>query len=113
MSLLMSMQLTKRVYGGAYVKGSWVKNAEPVDTPFKGTAQPVNGKAMELLPEGKKNTEAILVFAPIEMEFTPADSEKQVSGDLIIYGDSHYEVVNVKPWKVGLIPHLELVASKV
>ena len=112
MSILMNMGLVKRSYPGSYEKGQW-KKGEPVNEDFVGTAQPAPGKAMELLPAGKRNNETILVFAPITMAFTPADEEKKVSGDLIIWEGCNYEIIIAKPWKVGFIPHWELVASRV
>ena len=112
MSLLMNMKLTRRSTTGYYEKGQW-KKGRPVDLEFCGTAQPASGKTIELLPEGKRNIETISVFAPIKVEFTPADFEKKTGGDLIIYDDKHYEVLVAKKGNVGLIPHWELVASKV
>jgi len=112
MSLFMNMRLTKRSIPGYYEKGQW-KKGKPVDLEFLGTAQPASGKVMELLPEGKRNTETISVFAPKNMEFTSADIVKMTGGDIIIFDGSFYEVLVAKKWKVGLIPHWELVASKV
>ena len=115
MSLLRNMPLIKRSYPGKYVNGSW-KKGEPVNTPFEGTAQPAPGKAMELLPEGKRSRETILVFAPTDMAFTSADSEKQVTGDIIVWNGTEYEIQALRPWKIGLFPkldHWELIATKV
>jgi len=112
MSLLMNMRLAKRSTTGFYEKGQW-KKGKPFDTEFWGSAQPASGKVMELLPEGKRNTETVSVFAPIKMDFTSADFDKKTSGDLIIYDDKYYEILIAKKWNVGLIPHWELVASKV
>jgi hypothetical protein len=112
MSLLKNMPLIKRTYSGSYVKGSWVKG-DPVNTDFKGTAQPASGKMLELLPSGKRSTETILVFAPVELEFTSADSEKEVSGDIIVWEGREYEIQAGKPWKNCLLPHWELLASRV
>lgn len=113
MSLFKTMSLAKRSFSaGTRVKGTWIEG-KPVDTPFKGTAQPAPGKAVELLPEGKRSNEAILVFAPIELDFTSADAKLQRSGDIIIWEGRLYEVQSVKPWKAGLIPHWELVATRV
>jgi hypothetical protein len=68
---------------------------------------------MELLPEGKRSHETILVFAPIKMEFTTADSGKNTSGDIIVWESGEYEVLSVKLWKAGLLPHWELLATRV
>ena len=112
MSLFRNMKLIKRTCPGYWEKGQW-KKGEPVDKDFMGTAQPASGRVMELLPEGKRNTETITVFAPANMQFTTADPEKQVSGDIIIWEGRCYEVLAAKPWKAGLIPHWELLASRV
>jgi len=112
MSLLMNMRLTKRGVTGFYEKGQWKKD-KPDDVVFYGTAQPASGKTIELLPEGKRDTETILVFAPIKMEFTPADFNKKTAGDLILYDNKFYEVLVAKKWNVGFFSHWELVASKV
>jgi hypothetical protein len=107
------MPLIKRSFNpGTRVKGSWVEG-EPENTLFKGTAQPASGKVLELLPEGKRTTETILVFAPIELQFTAADPKNQRSGDIIIWEDRLYEVQVVKKWNARLLPHWELVASRV
>jgi hypothetical protein len=112
MSLLRNMHLTKRSIGGEYVKGQW-KQGVPVDTSFMGTAQPASGRVLELLPSGKRNFETITVFAPVELEFTPADEQAQVSGDIIIWEGRHYEIISARPWKAGLISHWELTASRI
>jgi len=113
MSLFRNTKLVKRSFtSGERVKGSWVEGTA-VDTTFEGTAQPASGKAMELLPEGKRSTEAIQVFAPIEIEFTPADDREQRSGDRIIWKGREYEVQVARQYDCGIIPHWELVAVRV
>jgi hypothetical protein len=107
------MPLIKRSFTpGRREKGSWIEG-KPDDTPFMGTAQPASGKVMELLPEGKRDTETILVFAPIALDFTTADPRLKRNGDIIIWEDRHYEVQVVRPYKALLIPHWELVAIRV
>jgi len=116
MSLLMTTNLVKRSVPGGYAKGKWARRWDDAeDILFKGSAQPASGKTMELLPEGKRSSETILVFAPIGMGFTPADSEKQVCGDLIIWEGRCYEVQAARKWKTDLCPmldHWELVATR-
>jgi hypothetical protein len=113
MSLFASMDLIKRSFSpGNRVKGTFVKG-EPTDTAFRGTAQPASGKVMELLPEGKRDTETISVFAPIDLEFTTADLRLQRNGDIIIWDGRLYEVQVVRLWKGGLLPHWELAATRV
>jgi hypothetical protein len=112
MSLFQNMPLVKRSCAGKRVKGSWVKGSQ-ANTSFKGTAQPASGKVLELLPEGKRNTETITVFAPIDLDFTTADAETQRSGDSVIWQGREYEVQAARKWDAGLIPHWELAATRV
>jgi hypothetical protein len=113
MSLFRSMALIKRSFTpGHREKGTWIEG-EPSNTPFMGTAQPASGRVMELLPEGKRNTETISVFAPIELDFTTADPRLKRSGDIIIWEGRLYEVQVVRPYKATLLPHWELVATRV
>jgi len=112
MSVFRTMDLVQKTREpGVYVKGQWKEGAAK-DIPFKGTAQPASGKVMELLPEGKRNSETITVFAPANLKFIPAEPELQQSGDIIVWEGRNYEVLIVRPWKCGIIPHWELVAVR-
>jgi hypothetical protein len=115
MSLFRSVALIKRSFPGHREKGRWIKE-DPVDTPFRGTVRPASGKVMELLPEGKRDTETISVYAPIDLDFTTADAELQRSGDIIIWEGREYEVqiagkCNSHPAKI--LHHWELAATRV
>jgi hypothetical protein len=113
MSLFKNMPLIKRSFvPGTRVKGTWVEGTQ-ADTNFKGTAQPASGRVLELLPEGKRNTETISVFAPITLDFITADPELQRSGDIIIWEGRQYEVQTARKWAGGILPHWELVATRV
>jgi len=113
MSLFRNTKMVRRSFSpGTRVKGTWQEGA-PADTEFWGTAQPASGKALELLPEGKRNTESIEVYAPIEVKFTPADEDLKRSGDIIVLRGRLYEVYVAKEFNSFLLPHWELVAVKV
>jgi hypothetical protein len=113
MSVFKNMPLTKRSFtSGTRVKGTWVEG-QPVDTNFKGTAQPASGRVIELLPEGKRNTETISVYAPIALDFITADPELKRSGDIIIWQGRQYEVLTARKWDAGILPHWELAATRV
>jgi hypothetical protein len=115
MSLFKSVQLIQRSFGpGRREKGVWIPG-ESADTPFRGTVNNSPGEILELLPEGKRSTDSISVFAPIELFFTPADSEQQHDGDLIIWEGREYEIqiarkCNSHP--VKMMHHWELVATR-
>jgi hypothetical protein len=115
MSLFKTVMLTQITFGaGSRVKGVWVPGAaEP--HPFRGTVRPTPGKVLELLPEGKRNTDSVSVFAPISLDFTTSDPERQRNGDLIVWEGREYEVqiarkCNSHPARI--LHHWELVATR-
>jgi hypothetical protein len=114
MSLFKTVKLTQIIRTGSRAKGSWVPGpSEP--HPFRGTVNNSPGKVLELLPEGKRSADSISVFVPIELQFTPADSERQYDGDLIIWEGREYEIqiarkCNSHP--VKKMHHWELVATR-
>jgi hypothetical protein len=113
MSLFRSVSLIKVTHApGDWVLGDWVEG-EKTSTPFLGSWQPASGKALEILPVGKRSREAYKVFAPIEIDFTPADETKQISGDIVIKEGIEYEVSAAAPWNNGMIPHWELICTRV
>jgi hypothetical protein len=112
MSLFKNVPLTRRgKTGGDYVRGQWVPG-EPIDTVFLGTWQPVSGKALELLPEGKRSHEVYKCFAPIEMDFTAADAHTEAEADSVIWQGKEYEVTTAARWDNGLLPHWELLCTR-
>ena len=85
MSLFQNVSLIKVSFTPGYrEKGSWIEG-ERTETPFKGSWQPASGKALELLPEGKRNREVYKVYAPISFNFTAADQHEGVSGDRVVW----------------------------
>jgi hypothetical protein len=112
MSLFKSVALVRRSFEpGVRVKGQWQEGA-CTDTIFMGTFQPANGKTLSLLPEGKRSGEVFRAFAPISLEFTPADAERGISGDRILWRGNEYEITIAVRWDNGLIPHWELVCTR-
>lgn len=113
MSLFRSVKLIKVTHApGKWVLGDW-EEGESEKTPFSGTWQPASGKTLELLPIGKRSREAYKVFAPIGIDFTAADDEKGVNGDIVIWEEKEYEVSAAAKWNNGLNPHWELVCTRV
>jgi hypothetical protein len=116
MSLLKTVNLIKISRPGSRVKGSWVPGPE-TDTAFKGTVRPASGKTLELLANspGKRNTDTITVYAPIDLDFTTADPEQQRDGDVIIWEGRRYEVQVARKYNSHpsrRMHHWELVATR-
>jgi len=111
MSLFPSVDLIQVTHTpGKWVSGRWVEGDEkPI--PFQSSWQPASGKALEVLPEGKRSREAYKAYPPIEMEFTAADEERSISGDVVIKDGKKYEVSAAAKWDNGLIPHWEIICT--
>jgi hypothetical protein len=111
MSLFPSVDLIQITYTpGDYVKGRW-QEGEGIPHPFQSSWQPASGKALEVLPEGKRRREAYKAYPPIEMEFTAADEAKGVSGDVVIKDGKEYEVSFAAKWDNGLISHWKIICT--
>lgn len=112
MSLFRTVKLAKVSTGvGQYVKGKWVAGGA-VETEFSGTWQPASGKVLELLPEGKRNKETYVCYAPINLNFTAADPETQTAGDCVKWENKLFEVTTASKWNNGILVHWELVCVR-
>jgi len=112
MSLFPSADLIQVTHApGDWVDGRW-KEGEKKENAFQSSWQPASGKALEVLPEGKRSREAYKAYPPIEMEFTAADEEKRISGDVVVKDGKEFEVSFVAKWDNGLLPHWEIICTK-
>lgn len=113
MSLFKTVILVKISQGvGEYVRGKWVEG-EGVKTSFQGTWQPASGKQLELLPEGKRDGETYVCYAPIGIEFTTSDPVSGKGCDYVEINDRKFQVVRVSKWNNGVLPHNELLCVAV
>jgi hypothetical protein len=112
MSLFGNIKLIRRrKNGGNYVKGQWVGGV-PEDTNFWSSWQPVTGKSLEQLPEGKRSGEVYKAFPPISLDFRSADAHEQAEADIVIWAGKEFEVTTAAKWDNGLIPHWEIICTR-
>jgi hypothetical protein len=104
--------IQRKKTGGGYVKGQWVPGTGIVDKPFVSSWQPVNGKALEQLPEGKRSGEVYRCYPPISMDFTTADAHSGAEGDIVIWKSQEYEVTLAARWDNGVFPHWEVICTR-
>ena len=98
---------------GEWVLGDWKEGEKKPPVPFKGSWQKASGQALQILDVGKRSREAYSVVAPIGLVITAADEENSVSGDRIIWEEKEYEVSNAVKLNNGLLPHWELICTRV
>ena len=112
MSLFRNIALVRRRRtGGSHVQGRW-KPGEPSDEAFRGSWQPARGKTLELLPEGKRSREVYRCFAPISLDFRPADAHDDNEADTIIMRGVEYEVTTASRWDNGVMSHWDLLCTR-
>jgi hypothetical protein len=82
------------------------------DLPFKGTWQAASGRALELLPEGKRAGEVYKAFVPRGIDIITSDPVTGRQADKIVWMGKEYEVSHVADWNNGLIPHWEVLCTR-
>jgi len=91
------------------VNGAWVEGAETAFT-FYGSKQPLSGKDMLSLPEGRRDRESYLIYTSTQL--MSADINGQENPDLIVIDGNDFEIINVEPWQNGIYNHYKAIASK-
>ena len=100
----------KRHAPGAHVEGRYVEGGVTVLT-AEASAQPLNGSEIKMLPEGRRNDEAMKFYT--ETKFQTSDEKNKINADLITYDGKEYEVHKVANWSIGTdIPHYKVIAVK-
>ena len=98
-----------RKSAGAYVDGVWVEGSETAFT-FYGSKQPLSGKDMLSLPEGRRDRETYLIYTSTELK--SVDVNNQVNPDIIVLNGNDFEIIQVESWQNGIYNHYKAVASK-
>ena len=98
-----------RKSAGAYVDGVWVEGSETAFT-FYGSIQPLIGKDMLSLPEGRRNRETYLIYTSTQL--MSVDVDGQENPDIIVINGNDFEIINVESWQNGIYNHYKAIASK-
>jgi len=87
--------------------GKWVEGAS-TDTEIQASIQPISGKELLSLPEGRRERENIKGYTSSEIrELDPETG----NADFIIFGGNTYKVVNSR-LRTYLLPHYHFEAMK-
>jgi len=98
-----------RKANGAFVEGMLVEGAETPFT-FYGSIQPLSGKDMLSLPEGRRDRETYLIYTSTELMSVDVDGAQ--NPDIVIINGNDFEVIQVEAWQNGIYNHYKAVASK-
>lgn len=81
---------------GGYVNGTWVPATEPAAVTVKLDIQPTGNaysRMLEALPEGRRNQETRVAYAPSGTGLRVADPATSVPGDIVLINSKRWLVV--------------------
>jgi hypothetical protein len=85
----------KRFPAGTYINGRW-NTQTPADVTIKAHIQPLSGKEKQEVPEGRRENNAIRIYA--QNLIKGVDVENKTQPDQVVYESKNYEVYNAKNW---------------
>lgn len=93
-----------------YVKGKAQVGATS-NVSITTSVQPLKADEMELLPEGRRDSEAFRLYTSTEL--FPADETTGKNADVVVYNGKDYEVLSCARWQNRVVPHFKAVMVKV
>jgi hypothetical protein len=95
---------------GTYTKGKWTESARTSSTIY-GSIQPLDPKEMQLLPEGRRESESFRIYT--DTKLLPASDASKKNADLLTIGAVDYEVLSCATWQNNVINHYKAIVVKV
>ena len=92
---------------GARVSGKWTESSST--TSITGSVQPLNGKDLQFLPEGRRDTGLCKVYSNTPLSVSIEGSE--TPGDVVIWAGKKWEVIQELVFANGLIDHYTYIAA--
>lgn len=97
----------QRKSNGKYCNGRW-QEGEVTEFTIMASVQPLSGEEMQMLPEGRKDTQAVRIYTD-----TPLKTVSEDNPDILLYAGNSYEVTTVEPWQSNVISHYKCLAVKI
>lgn len=98
---------------GTYdANGRYVEGEKTIINNVIASVQPLKPSEIQMLPEGRRNVEAIKVYTELKMFVSDEFNKKNAS--LILYDGKNYEVHMVSNWNIGTdIPYFKVIGIKI
>jgi len=111
MSLPQHTLTVTRYSAGSLVKGRWVEGTPSTFT-IKASVQPLRGKDIELLPEGRRTGFSQVLFTDTELKII-TEGATPVNADRVSIDGSSFEVLHVEPWNnLGTLNHYRAIVTR-
>lgn len=107
---LRNLTATVKRYSGqtTWLDGKPVNSAYDADIIIKCSVQPLSGRELMNLPEGRRNRESFNLFTSTKLNTV----EDRNPDKIVVLGDT-YEVVNCERWRNQIISHYKAVIQKI
>lgn len=111
MSSFRKLVIVKRKNPGNYNSdGIWVEGDEST-IPVRMSIQPLRLEEMDALPEGRRSSKAMKIFA--DAELLCAEQSETQNADILIWQGKQWEVVACDAYQMGILPHFKALAVEV
>ena len=98
----------KRKTAGAYVNGKFTGETTS-DISIQASVQPLRGEEVQLLPEGRRNSQAVKIYTSTQLNAIASGRNP----DRLVYMGSEFEILTVEPWQSNVISHYKCIGVKV
>lgn len=92
---------------GSRVNGRWVGTS--TEASITGSVQPLNGRDLQFLPEGRRDTGLVKIYCNTELAVSTEGSD--TSGDVVVWSGKEWEVIQALEYSNGLIDHFKYIAA--
>lgn len=89
------------------VNGRW--NTSEAEGSFFGSVQPVNGKDLQFLPEGRRDIGMVKVYSNTALAVSAEGSN--TPGDIVLWAGKKWEVIRELVYANDLINHFKYIAA--
>jgi len=102
--------VTRTAPGNYNIDGIWVEGASE-SLSIKMSVQPLRLDEMDALPEGRRSSRAVKIYA--ESELYAVEQTTRQNADIITWLGKSWEVVGCEAYQMGVIPHFKALAVEV
>jgi len=99
-----------RFVAGTFPKGEYVEGGTSVIN-FKASVQPLKPNEMQLLPEGRRESEAFRLYTDFQLKTVRTESGSELNADNVTIDGENFEVLSVAKWKNNVLNHFKAVVA--
>ena len=109
MSFRRPLTVTRKSAVDTYVKGV-LQVAAASTVSITASVQPLKPNEMELLPEGRRESEAFRLYTSTKL--FPAEDSTKKNADIVSIDGKNFEVLSCATWQNNVIPHYKAIVVK-